>query len=728
MTVSALRNIHFDTYRALLRRLIPPGCTCALTDSNENICSKDEGFPAEVFGLARERIVRSRQEAVAASRIMRLRHAGATVLMAPISTAESDVQGHLWIQGEKDLDWTEIESALGNVVSCLVNDLTLNAELDAMASELTERYEELNLVYHTQDEVNYFAEGQEALAQLVRNCCEYLNVGMAALVMREKSIAISHVSDLDNIADTQPVLNRLGEGLYDKVVEDKEPLVINDLASAEAAQLWHGLAYKLLAAPVMDSKGSVSGVLAIANRNARPKFANSDKNLLKVMARKAAKIVQVNYDQLTGLVNREGFEFFVERRLLETRDKDIVHAILHFNVDNLHVVNDTIGHDAGDALLCAVAAQLHRAVRDTDVVARLGGDEFAVLLRQCPLERAQSIAEKLRESILDMLIPWSDRSITTTVSVGVAPIDENTQASSAALTAAELACSAAKELGKNRVQIYVHGDTALVRRHHEMEAVGRIQTALHEDRFELFAQLIEPLVRQESRLHLEVLLRMRGDSGEILTPDKFLPAAERYHMMAEIDRYVFAKTLTYLDDNWAILEPQISMIALNLSGQTFGEPYFAEYLHEQLSKVKVPPDRICLEITETAAMNNLDEARDLIVQFKKRGCKFALDDFGSGLSSFGYLRTLPVDFLKIDGSLVKEIVHDEVSLSMVAAIQHIAKVMGLETVAEYVESEAAKAKLREIGVSYGQGYGISRPMPLIAHFSYPAMHAEAARK
>jgi diguanylate cyclase (GGDEF)-like protein len=724
--VSALRNVDLQTYHGLLRRLIPSGCKSAITDVGAKVCSQDDAFPTEIFGPALAYVRREAGEGDSSSRMVRLRLTGAIVLIAPIGLPESEPQGYLWVRGEDDLDWDDIAHSLRSVVSCLVNDLTLNVELDSMASELTERYEELNLVYHTQDEVNYFAEGQQALTQLVANCCEYLNVGMAALIMPNKGIAISHMTDADTASDTQPLLDRLGGPLYDRVTEDKEPLVINDLASAEAAELWYGLAYKLLAAPVMDSKGGVSGVLAIANRNARPKFANSDKNLLKVMARKAAKIVQVNYDQLTGLVNREGFEFFADKRLQETRDQGIAHAVLHFNVDNLHVINDTINHDAGDALLCALATQLRGAVRDTDVVARLGGDEFALLLRQCPLKRAQSIAEKLRESIVDLLIPWTDRSMSTTVSIGVAPIDENTLDSNAAMTAAELACSAAKELGKNRVQIYVHGDTALVQRHHEMEAVGRIQTALHEDRFELFGQLIAPLVKQDRGIHVEVLLRMRNESGEILTPDKFLPAAERYHMMAEIDRHVFSKTLAYLDENWEILEPQLVMIALNLSGQTFGERYFAEFLHEQLSKISVPPERICLEITETAAMNNLDETRDLIAQFKQRGCKFALDDFGSGLSSFGYLRTLPVDILKIDGSLVKEVVDDEVSLSMVTAIQHIAKVMGLQTIAEYVESEAAKDKLREIGVSYAQGYGVSRPMPLAAHFSNPALRIQAA--
>ncbi len=716
MVASVLRSVDLEVYGDLLRELLPEGSRCVLTDIEGIVSWGDERFPAAIAARIAAELGAAEGAASAgtpAGESFRVK--GRAFYAAPI-LAEQGIPIAILMGAAPDGAKAASLGPLATAARCLSRDMALGSELDAMATELAERYEELNLVYHTEDQVSYFAEGQQALEQLVINCCEYLNVGLTVLIMKEKGLYIDRQSEDELIEDAQLVVDRIGADLYEKVVDTQDPVIINNLTSPDASALWHGMAYKVLATPVFDSKGNANGVLVITNPYAKPDFSNSDKNLLQVMARKAAKIVQVNYDPLTGLVNREGLEFFAERLFGDARSDGTVHCALHFDIDQLHVINDTVSTEAGDAVIKAIADQIRRGVRDTDVVSHMGADTFGVLLQKCSLERGTDVAEKLREGIVDLVIPWTDRSLTATVSVGVAPIDEDTETAAAALAAAELACDAAKEMGKNRVQRYYHGDTALKRRHHEMESVGTIQSALQEDHFELYAQVIEPLTNQHHGLHFEVLLRLRSDDGDCLPPGAFMPAAERYHLMPEIDRWVIRKTLAFLDERWGHLTPEPSLVSINLSGQTLGEPGFAEFLSDALSDLRVPLDRICFEITETAAVADLDVASAFMSAVKKRGCRFALDDFGSGLSSFGYLRSLPVDYLKIDGSFVKEIAKDEVAASMVAAVHQVAAVMGLETIAEFVEDDAIKDRLKEIGVTFAQGYGIGKPKPLAAHF------------
>jgi EAL domain-containing protein (putative c-di-GMP-specific phosphodiesterase class I) len=329
---------------------------------------------------------------------------------------------------------------------------------------------------------------------------------------------------------------------------------------------------------------------------------------------------------------------------------------------------------------------------------------------------------------MGLVIPWTHRSLSATVSIGVAPINVDSESAAAALGAAELACDVAKEMGKNRVQCFENSDTGLLRRHHEMEAVGSIQSALKEERFLLYAQPIEPLRADAGGLHVEVLLRMQDGKGQLQPPGSFLPAAERYQMMPAIDRWVVSRTFTFLNGLNDAQRSTIEMISINLSGQTLGEPGFAEFLEEELLALTVPLERICFEITETAAVQDLAVARRFMSELKTRGCRFALDDFGSGLSSFKYLRSLPVDYLKIDGEIVKEICHDAVAASMVAAVQQVARAMHIETIAEYVESKEISAALEHMGVSYGQGYALGKPKRLADYFHSSAKQVGGAAR
>ena len=720
MSNRAVASLDFDVFRRLLRGCLPAGSAFSVVD--------DHGAPVHVEGEIAEQTTREAVQLLATV-AGKLDPANPRFQIMPAENDHVVLVAGLSLPGKEHLVGGLVVLApepfpgaygadlkmLEAITCSLCNDLALNDELDLMASELTERYEELNLVYHTEDQVNYFAEGQDALEQLVSNCCEYLDVGLAALIMREKGVTLISQNPTQTIGDVSFLVERLKDDVYNNVVVNVEPLVINDVTAQEAYQAWRGVPYKVLACPIGDKDGGASGLLAIINHYSRANFSNGDKNLLTVMARKAAKIVQVNYDGLTGLMNREGFEYFVEKALQDTRFKETQHTVVHLNVDQLHIINDTISHEAGDALIKAIAGQLRRKVRDSDLIARIGGNDMGILLQNCPVRQGTSVADKLREDVADLMVPWDSQFLNATASFGVAPVEPSAENSAAVLTAAELACQAAKETGKNRVQAYESGDTQLIRRQQEMESVGRIQTALREDRFALFGQLIEPL-QAGGRWHMEVLLRMLDDEDTPLPPGDFMSAAERYHLMPAIDRWVLAETLKLTGSRWTDLEGRLGSISINLSGQSLGDAEFMGFVQRQLNETAVPLQHLCFEITETAAVANLAKAEQFINALKRIGCRFSLDDFGSGLSSFGYLRALTVDYLKIDGAIVKEIATDEVSTSMVAAIHQIAHVMGLETIAEFVEDDEIKAKLRAMGVHYGQGYGIDRPAPLLDQF------------
>ena len=349
-----------------------------------------------------------------------------------------------------------------------------------------------------------------------------------------------------------------------------------------------------------------------------------------------------------------------------------------------------------------------------DTLARLGGDEFGVLLEHCQQGQALRIAHQLREALQDFRFVWQDRGFTIGASVGLVPIDPGVDTLASVFRAADVACYAAKEQGRNRVHLYYPDDHDLAQRHGEMQWVPRIQEALANSRFSLYYQPIIAL-GWSGRPHGEVLLRLLNRDGDLIPPSAFIPAAERYNQMQAIDRWVIRTVFSGLrDPHWV---PPPGRVAINLSGQSLGDRQFLDYVEQQVEHWSVVLDRICFEITETAAISNLSNAKRFLSALKPRGCRFALDDFGSGLSSFAYLKTLPVDYLKIDGGFVKDMVADPIDHAMVEAIHRIGHVMGIETIAESVETEPILAQLKVIGVDYAQGYAVGKPRPLgeVAH-------------
>ena len=599
-----------------------------------------------------------------------------------------------------------------DAASFMQEEMDLQFECDQLAAELTERYEELNLVYSTDDRVEHIEEGQQALAQLVHNCADYLDVGMAALICRDRNLELFDVNRNESPKDSEGLLTQLRGAVYDRVESQVAPIVVNELDSQERMRLLDGRDDNLIAYPVMDDYGTAIGILAVVARKELHTFSNGDRNLLEVMAKKASRIIHTHHDSLTGLINRSGFESTLVATLNSTRSSNSEHCLLHIDIDQLHVVNDLMGHQEGDALIRRVARCLRQRLRDVDCLARLGGDEFGVLLTRCSLRQGFDIAREISLAVRELEVIAANRQLNITASIGLAAMTRETDGIVGLLASAEIACKAAKENGRDCIQVYEPDNTTLVRRSEEIEWLGRVQMALRDDDFELHSQPVMPFDENSYSAHFEILLRMIGDDGEILPPAMFMPAAERYQMMPMVDRWVVRNALRYLGRKWKSIEKSDPVFCINLSGQSLANSGFYAFVIDELEASNVPAKNICFEITETAAISNIDDAIALMDALRAIGCRFALDDFGAGLSSFGYLKKLPVDYLKIDGSFVREITSDEVSRSMVQAICGIGQTMGLGVIGEFVGDTATAALLQEIGVDFAQGFGIGKPVPI----------------
>ena len=450
------------------------------------------------------------------------------------------------------------------------------------------------------------------------------------------------------------------------------------------------------ASPIRDGKGTVSGGVLVFHD------VSESRDLNRRLSYHAS------HDILTGLVNRAEFENRVERALKSARARETSYALLYLDLDQFKIVNDSCGHSAGDALLGQLGTLLKSKIRWRDTLARLGGDEFGVLLESCSLDEAMNTAETLRMAIGEYKFVWEERTFRLGVSIGVVPITADNEDVAALLTAADSACAAAKEAGRNRIHSFQENDIDLMRRRREMQWAARINNALEENRFELFRQTIQPLQVEEDGAHYEILLRMRDENGGIISPGLFIEAAERYGITPSIDRWVIRSAFRWLVSE-ADERERLSLCSINLSGQSLGDEKFLPFVVDQFQMSGIDATKICFEITETAAIASYSQANRFINALKELGCMFALDDFGTGLSSFGYLKHFPVDFLKIDGSFVKEILHDPIDREMVRSINEIGHLTGKRTIAEFAENEEIITMLRGMGIDYAQGYGVSEP-------------------
>jgi diguanylate cyclase (GGDEF)-like protein/PAS domain S-box-containing protein len=458
-------------------------------------------------------------------------------------------------------------------------------------------------------------------------------------------------------------------------------------------------------APIRDRDNNLLGMVVVFN----------DVSETRRMAREAA--YHASHDLLTGLANRREFEQRLERALASSKQQGVQHALCYLDLDQFKIVNDTVGHRAGDELLKQISALLKTGLRNRDTLARLGGDEFALLLNNCPLQKALEIAELLVASVRNFTFVWQQRSFELGVSIGLAPVHGRLRTIEEALAQADVACYAAKDAGRNRVHVYQSDASGADPRHREIQRAADVQSAIERNRFRLFSQPIVSLAATPTTPHYEILLRMLDDEDNILAPNDFIPAAERYGVMSNIDRWVIRTVFRDLQK----LFPGVPIphLNINLSGNSLNDDNLLSFLQDQFAKHSIAPQHICFEITETAAIRNLHLATQFIHQVRELGSHFALDDFGTGLSSFGYLKNLPIDFLKLDGSFIRNIANDPKDLAIVEAIAHLAEKLHIQTIAEYVETPECHALLPKLGVNFAQGYAVGRPVAL------PHMHVTA---
>ncbi len=426
---------------------------------------------------------------------------------------------------------------------------------------------------------------------------------------------------------------------------------------------------------------------------------------------------QATHDSLTNLYNRRKFEQQLQLALHNIRQHKKTYSLIYMDLDQFKIVNDTCGHIAGDELLKQVAELLTPKIRAVDVFARLGGDEFAVLLRHCPLDASKNIAESIRQTIENYRFAWENQAFKISVSIGLIPINESSGNITDILKAADSACYIAKDQGRNRVFEYEPGSPSVEQHHGQIQWVQRITHALEHDQFRLFCQTIQPLAKHNPSIHCEILLRMVNDDNSIIPPNAFIPAAERYQLMPSIDRWVIQKTLQTLQTAAPMLHHRHFLCAINLSGQSLNDNDFLTFVMQRLANTNIPLTSLCFEITETTAIANLTRAGRFITALRDLGVQFSLDDFGSGLSSFNYLKKLAIDYVKIDGQFVKDITHDPIDLAMVTSINDIAHKMGVATIAEYVESQAILEHLQAMNIDYVQGSLVGNAQPFEQYFT-----------
>ena len=600
-----------------------------------------------------------------------------------------------------------VQSMLGPVLECLRRELVAQYSIGDLQRSLSLRDRDLELLLGATHDDPGQGDSADDLAQLVQGCVEHLGCAVGALLIPDKNIAVCRTGRGTPPREGAAVLTRAHRPLLAWTQLHRQTLTAN--RPSESAMLGP-VSYKLLSCPVMHGAQRVLGLLALFKPPSAPDFDLRQVRIVELLARRVAYILLNAYDPTTGLLTRPAFEKRVQSVLEQSTGRS--HCIVYVDIDRLHVLNENLGMHVGDEVILRVADVIRRGLPPRMVAARISGDRYAVFLADTPADAAQTLAENLRDGMARLDYIVGTQAVEVTASFGVAQVGEGRHPLAHALAAAEIACKAAKDRGRDRVEIYEDADQSIVRRYTDVTLVGTLRGALAEDRFRLEAQAIVPLNGAATGPKFELLLRMTDEDGQSISPERFFSAAERYQLAPSIDRWVIGRVLGTLKAHVAELTARRACFAVNISGQSLGDPDFGAFLEEALRESGLPPALLSFELTETAAVANIVRAEALMRRLREFGCDVALDDFGRGLSSLGYLKALPVTFLKIDGSLVRDVVSDERSQAMLSAIVRLAGAMGLKTVAECVESEEIRSITRSLGVEYAQGFTIGRPAPL----------------
>jgi diguanylate cyclase (GGDEF)-like protein len=604
-----------------------------------------------------------------------------------------------------------LKKILEPAVDLIGERLYVGRQLARAKNRVKDIGKELDLIYEVDEKIHGAKTRHSSLAQLVGQSGRFLGINYSVLLIPSKRIRISAThSSWKNV--NRKVLDRyLVEHLMPRLEGKRRPVVFQIPAirgSDHAAA--HG--YQAILSPLLDNHGNVEGILAQLGRVDKTEFTRNDRRFMAHIVRQVAYVIDRSFDSMTGLMNRAGFEDQLHESWKALRGDGDAHQLIYFDLDNLQLVNDRFSRRAGDNVIKRFANLLEEDLPKSAVLSRLAGDDFCILLTHADTGQALEYASRIRDKGEALRYLEGDRSLQITMSVGIAEFSRSSSDDGSALTTARMACEAAKDHGRDRIEVYDEQNQSIIRRYDDMHLVAEIQRALDANEFDLFVQPIASLTGKSTVPRFEVLLRMTDSDGAGVPTGALFSAAERYRMMPQIDRWVVSTTLAKLAEVREFIDGQGVVFAINLSGQSLGDDDILEFIEDEIERSGLSASSFCFEITESAAVSNLDKAQEFINRLRDRGCGISLDDFGAGLSSFAYLKNFSVDTLKIDGGFIRDIAENRISESMVAAITQVAKVMGLETVAEYVETEKSRKLVSSLGVDYAQGHLIGKPVPL----------------
>jgi diguanylate cyclase (GGDEF)-like protein len=603
-------------------------------------------------------------------------------------------------------DFSFAYSLMAPALECLRRELTAQAAIEDLNQTVGSLDKDLNLLIAQGAGEAGGSDGANELQQLLEQTIEHLRASTGALIVPEKNVTLVRSAG-KSAPDTQ-FLMRAHRRLLTLAQSQREPVVSNETASAQTPD---ALPYRVLCCGLRSRTGRPIGVLALLRDAISDPFSERDAHIAGILARKAIGVIESSYDPLSGLYTRAAFERRVRAVLAEKKVAQGWSA-LYIDVDQLHAINEKSGMHVGDAVLGQLGELIRQRLPPGGFGARISGDRFVVLL-PAQVHDAERFAEALREGAEQLALLHQEARLTVSISIGVALLDPGAEELAHALATAETACKAAKDRGRNRVEVYQAADVSIVRRFADIGIAEKLREAIDRGRLRLDAQLILPFASAETaRPHYELLLRMTDESGRTVGPDSFLSAATRYQLMPHIDRWVVNHVIDALKPRASVLEGKALGFAINFSGQSLNDDSFGDLLIERVAGSGLDPELLCFELTENATVANLARAEALMRRLRHLGCGVALDDFGTGLSSLSCLRQLPVTMLKIDGSFVRDVLKDSRAESMVRAIAQLARSMSITTVAEYIETEAISTRIAELGVDYGQGFAIGKPIPL----------------
>ncbi|MGB5510384.1 MAG: EAL domain-containing protein [Woeseiaceae bacterium] len=704
---------------ALLHTLVPKAELFCLYDlarngiwSTSGVADREiDSFVAELLDETISNLARSDQA------LKRTLQSGRTSLVLPVFGNEREMLAILicvFAQSagaKSSFDPRLLKTILDPAAKLIGENVRVNQALGDTNYWRNEVEKELLLVYEIDEKIHSPSSGHSNLAQLVGQSGRYIGICYSVLLIPSKRIRISATHSSWKDVNRKALDGFLLEQLIPKLPAQRQPVIFNvpPLPHSESPA---GQGFQALMSPILDKQGNVEGVLAQLGQIEKREFQLRDQRFMAQIARKAEYVITQSFDSMTGLMNRKGFEAQLHESYKSLYSDDDAHQIIYFDLDNLQLVNDSISHAAGDAVVKRFAQLLEEDLPKSAVLSRITGDDFCMLLTHADAQEALDYANQIRDRRADLRYLDGDKSLQVTMSIGIAAFSREHGDDGNALTTARMACEAAKDYGGDRIEVFDDCNKSIVRRFDDMQMVAEIQRAIDGDGFELLVQPLQGLADKPSAPRYEVLLRLcDGDGGHVPTKALF-SAAERYQMMPQIDRWVVSEVLAKIAESSEAISAQKLTLAVNLSGQSLADDDILAFIEAQITESGVDPSSLCFEITESAAVTNLAKAQAFIDSLRELGCKISLDDFGAGLSSFAYLKNFNVDTLKIDGSFVHDITENRISESMVTAITEVAKVMDLKTVAEFVGSKAAVKLLKKIGVDYAQGNYIGEPVPI----------------